>query len=119
MDIENGNILDAIGMAEQLASFTNVSFGDTSSLDIEGLNFSSIDTMVIEVNALTPTSVFDFDTTATDAITALNGFIQSGSPNSPTFVGARAASSLSCGLAQWSLRNKLNTDGPRPPSGSH
>jgi hypothetical protein len=84
MDIENGNILDAIGMAEQLASFTNVSFGDTSSLDIEGLNFSSINTMVTEVNALSTMSVYDFDADATVAINALNGFIQSGSQSTTT-----------------------------------
>ena len=50
MDIENGNILDAIGIAEQLVSFTNVSFGDTTSLDIAGLDFSDMVTMLNEVS---------------------------------------------------------------------
>ena len=84
MDIENGNILDAIGMAEQLASFTNVSFGDTSSLDIEGLDFSSINTMVTEVNALSTMSVYDFDADATVAINALNSAISTGDQSTTT-----------------------------------
>jgi hypothetical protein len=84
MDTANGNMLDAIGIAEQIASFTNVSFGDTSSLDIEGLDFSSINTMVTEVNALSTMSVYDFDADATVAINALNSAISNGDQSTTT-----------------------------------
>jgi hypothetical protein len=72
LDIQDGNILDALDLSSQFDSFTNVSFGDASSVNVDNLNFSMVDTMVQESNAMTVSSIYDFDTKASTLLTQLN-----------------------------------------------
>ena len=67
MDIQQGNILDALGVGPVLASFTNVSFGGAAAVDLGTMNFSSIDTMITEIG-----NIKAFDLGAKQVLTTLN-----------------------------------------------
>jgi len=68
MDIQQGNILDALGVGPVLASFTNVSFGGAAAVDLGTMDFSAIDTMITEIG-----NIKAFDLGANEAIGVING----------------------------------------------
>ena len=77
MDIQSGNLLGALGIQDVLGSFTNVSFGDASAVDVN-VDFSEVDTMKQTTDAITLADVADFATKASDLITTLNTAIAAG-----------------------------------------
>jgi hypothetical protein len=74
MNVQDGNSLEALGLSSQFDTFSNMSFGSSNALDLSALDFSAVDTMVTEVNAISTTSVYDFDTDYVTLKNALDGY---------------------------------------------
>ena len=108
MDIQKGNLLNALGVSSVLTSFTNVSFGGAANIDV-AVDFSAVDTLVTDTSAITLSSVADFPAKAGDAITLMNNAITAITPPGATYTASppdtrcySAAASAVCTLSSFS-----------------